>query len=460
LTRSPIESERSHVFPLELSRPMPIVARGEGVWIEDVAGNRYLDAMSGGSMASTLGHGRSDLVAAAVAQAEKLAFVHNERLTNPAQEKLADELTSVAPEGFTRARFTVSGADANEMALQIARSYHVERGEHHRWQVISPAQAYHGPTMQTLALTGRPGMHGPFGPYLPEHLHIPPSTWRFDPTGEAALDALDAAIEEAGPETISTYFCEAISAAALPGYTPPVRFWEGLAERRDRHGFLVCFDEVVTGVGRTGEWFAGAVTACPPDLIATAKGLGAGYAAIGAVLVKEQVYQAFADGSKRFTLGHTWDGAPLACAVGIAVIDAVRREGLIERVRERGAQLRQELGDALADVAMVREVRGHGYLLGVSFVDPRDGASFLPPTLRVGGRIDAAAYDKGLIVLSTQPTRDGFAGDQTLFAPAFTATDEDLDEMVSRFSDVVHEVAKDVEPELEGAEPTPTGGAG
>jgi adenosylmethionine-8-amino-7-oxononanoate aminotransferase len=459
LTRSPIESERSHVFPLELARPMPVVARGEGVWIEDVAGTRYLDAMSGGSMASTLGHGRRDIVAAAVAQAEKLAFVHNERLTNPAQERLAEELTGVAPDGFTRARFTVSGADANEMALQIARSYHVERGETRRWQVISPAQAYHGPTMQTLALTGRPGMHGPFGPYLPEHLHIPPSTWRFDPSGQAALDALDEAIEEAGPETISAYFCEAVSAAALPAYTPPVRFWEGLAERRARHGFLVCFDEVVTGVGRTGQWFAGAATACPPDLIATAKGLGAGYAAIGAVLVKDHVYEAFAGGSRRFPLGHTWDGAPLACAVGLAVIEAVRSGGLIERVRERGAKLREELDDALADVPLVREVRGHGYLLGVSFVDPRDGASFLPPTLRVGGRIDAAAFDHELIVLSTQPTRDGFAGDQTLFAPAFTATDEELDEMVSRFAQVVREVAKDVEPELE-REPVWSGGGG
>jgi len=436
---------------------MPVVARGEGVWIEDVEGRRYLDAMSGGSMASTLGHGRRDIVAAARAQAERLAFVHNERLTNPAQEQLAEELTAVAPEGFTRARFTVSGADANEMALQIARSYHVERGEPDRWQVISPAQAYHGPTMETLALTGRPGMHGPFVPYLPTHLHIPPSSWRFDPSGEAALDALDRAIEEAGPGTISTYFCEAISAAALPGYTPPVRFWEGLAERRERHGFLVCFDEVVTGVGRTGQWFAGAATACPPDLIATAKGLGAGYAAIGAVLAKQHVYDAFANGSKRFTLGHTWDGAPLACAVGLAVLDAVRREGLVERVRERGAKLRQELADALADVPMVREVRGHGYLLGVSFVDPRDGESFLPPTLRVGGRIDAAAFEHDLIVLSTQPTRDGYAGDQTLFAPAFVATDEELDEMVSRFADVVHEVAKDVEPELD-REPIWTGG--
>jgi adenosylmethionine-8-amino-7-oxononanoate aminotransferase len=459
--RAPIDSSRTHVLPLELARAMPVVARGEGVWIEDSTGRRYLDAMSGGSMAATLGHGRRDIVAAAWAQAETLAFVHNERLTNPAQERLAEELIDVAPEGFTRVRFTVSGADANEMAIQIARSYHVERGETERWQVISPAQAYHGPTMETLALTGRPGMHGPFGPYLPRHLHIPPSTWRFDPSGDAALAALDGALEEAGPGTVSAFFCEPITGAALPGYTPPRRFWEGLAERRERHGFLVCFDEVVTGVGRTGEWFAGAATACAPDVIATAKGLGAGYAAIGAVLVREHVYEAFARGSRRFTLGHTWDGAPLACAVGLAVLRAVRSEGLIERVRERGAKLRDEIADALSGIPLVREVRGHGYLLGVSFVDPRDGESLLPPDLGVGGRIDAAAFDRGLIVLSTQPTRDGYAGDQTLFAPAFTATDDELGEMVSRFADVVRQVAKDVGPDLTRSGPvtsTATGG--
>src|SRR5437867_488408 len=234
---------------------MPIVVRGEGVWIEDEAGRRYLDAMSGGSMAATLGHGRRDIVAAARAQAETLPFVHNERLTNPAQEQLASELVDVAPDGFSRVRFTTSGADANEMALQLARAYHVERGEHQRWQVISPAQAYHGPTMETLALTGRPGLQRPFEPYLPQHLHIPPSTWRFDPSGDAALRALDDALEQAGPDNVSAFFCEPISAAALPAYTPPQRFWSGLADRRDRYGFLVCFDEVVTGVGRTGRWF-------------------------------------------------------------------------------------------------------------------------------------------------------------------------------------------------------------
>ena len=354
----------------------------------------------------------------------------------------------MAPPGFTRARFVTSGSDANEMAIQLARSYHVERGEPERWQVISPVQAYHGPTMQTLALTGRPGLQGPFGPYFPRHLHIPPSTWRFDPTGQGALEALDRALEEAGPDTVSAFFCEPISGAALPAYTPPDRFWEGLAERRDRHGFLVLFDEVVTGVGRAGHWFAGEATRCVPDIIAAAKGLGAGYTAIGAVLVRDRVYDAIAAGSRRFSLGHTWDGAPLACAVGLAVLEILRSEGLVEHVRERGARLREELASALSGVAMVREVRGHGYLLGVSFVDPRDGESFLPRELRVAARIDEAAFGKGLITLSTQPTRDGYAGDQTLFAPPFITGDEDLAEMVSRFAEAVREVAAAVDGEL------------
>jgi adenosylmethionine-8-amino-7-oxononanoate aminotransferase len=402
-------------------------------------------------MAATLGHGRRDIAAAAQAQAKRLSYVHNERLTNPAQEQLARELVAVAPEGFTRARFVTSGSDANEMAVQLARTYHVERGEPQRWEVISPAQAYHGPTMQTLALTGRPGLQRPFGPYLREHPHIPPSTWRFDPTGQAALDALDRALEAVGPQNVSAYFCEAISAAALPAYTPPDLFWQGLAERRDRHGFLVCFDEVVTGVGRSGRWFAGNGTACRPDIIATAKGLGAGYAAIGAVLCREEVYDAVAGGSRRFTLGHTWDGAPLSCAVGLAVLNALRSEGLVERVHERGPGLRDELAAALSDVPLVREVRGHGFLLGVEFVDPRDGESFLPPELGVAGRIDGAAFDRGLITLSTQPTRDGYAGDQSLFAPPFTTGDDELAEMVSRFAAAVRQVSGEVEAELSSA---------
>jgi adenosylmethionine-8-amino-7-oxononanoate aminotransferase len=208
-------------------------------------------------------------------------------------------------------------------------------------------------------------------------------------------------------------------------------------------------------MGRTGSWFAADKVPFTPDIIATAKGLGAGYAAIGATLCHQRVYDAIAAGSRRFSLGHTWDGAPLPCAVGVAVIDALRREGLIERVARRGEQLRAELSQALDGVAMVREVRGHGFLLGVEYVDPRDGESFLPSELGVAGRLDDAALERGLVILSTQPTGDGYAGDQSLFAPPLTTSDEELTEMVSRFSSVVRDVAVDVERELEGRKEVP-----
>ena len=453
MTDAAVRVGETSVFPRELDKAYPLIDRAEGVWLYDAAGNAILDAVGGGAMVTSLGYGVREIIEAAREQAERIPFVYNLRATTPPQEALARELVALAPAGLTRVHFVSGGSEANEMALRLARSYHVERGEPSRWRFISPAQAYHGPTWATLALTGRPGLQHPYEPYLSPQLHIPPSTWRFDPSGEAALEALDEALEEAGPNTVSAFFCEPVSAAALPAYTPPQRFWEGLAERRERHGFLVCFDEIVTGVGRTGRWFAGAGTACAPDIIATAKGLGAGYAAIGAVLCRQHVYDATARGSRRFTPGHTWDGAPLSCGVGLAVMEAMRSERLVERVRDRGPKLRDELAAALEGITMVHEVRGHGYLLGVEYVDPRDGESFLPPELRVAGRVDRAAFESGLITLSTQPTRDGYAGDQTLFAPAFTARDEELEEMVSRFAETVRLVAEEVERELSTAVP-------
>jgi adenosylmethionine-8-amino-7-oxononanoate aminotransferase len=457
VTHSTIDASETKLFPPELDHPYPVAVRGEGVWIEDAAGNRYLDAMSGGSMAATLGYSRPDLVAAAREQALKVSYLHNEYLTSPAQERLADELVSVAPEGFARAYFVTGGAEANEAVLRLARAYHVNRGDNDRWRVISPAQAYHGPTIATLALTGRPGLHGPLGAYLPPVEHIPPTTARFDETGQSALDALDRILDEVGPDSVALFFCEAISAAALPAHRPPDRFWEGLAERRERHGFLIGFDEIVTGLGRCGNWFAANDLPLVPDVIATAKGLGAGYAPVGAALCHQRVYESVAGGSRSFSLGHTWNGAPLSCAVGLAVVDALRREGLVDRVRERGASLRDELEAALRDVPLVHEVRGHGFLLGVEYADPRDGGrSFLPPELGVAGKVDAAAFERGLITLSTQPTRDGFAGDQSLFAPPFVTSDEELAEMVERFAASVQAVWSAVEHELEAA-PAVTG---
>jgi adenosylmethionine-8-amino-7-oxononanoate aminotransferase len=435
------------VFPRELDREYPLIERAEGVWLYDGEGTAYLDAVGGGAMVTSIGHGVPEIVDAARAQAEQVSFVYNQQFTSPAQEALARELVALAPAGFARVHFTTGGAEANETAVRLARSYHVERGDTARWRIVSPAQAYHGPTSVTLGLTGRPALQRPYQPYVVPQLHIPPSTWRLDPTGGQALAALDAVLEIHGDE-VAAFVCEPVSAAALPAYSPPPAFWEGLGERRDRYGFLVVLDEVVTGMGRTGTWFSAEQLPFVPDVITTAKGLGAGYAPVGAVLCREDVFDAVAAGSRVFDLGHTWDGAPLGCAVGLAVVGYLKEHGLVERVREEGPRLLHALEAALAGSALVGEVRGRGFLLGIDYADPRDGRSFLPPELRVARRIDMTALGRGLIVYSTQPTADGYAGDQTLLAPAFTSSDEELSQVVERMAETVLEVEREVKEEL------------
>lgn len=435
-----VAADATSVLPRFLDLSYPVVERGDGVWLETTDGRRILDASSGGAMVASLGYGVPGIVAAWREQAERIAYFYNHHFTSEPQERLAARLLgTVAPE-MARVRLVSGGSEANETALQLARLYHVERGEPDRWRVISPAQAYHGSTMGTLALSGRPSLRAPYDPYLASHLHIPPSTARFDPTGEAALVALDAALDEAGPGSVSAFFCEPVSAAALPGYSPPDRFWQGLDERRREHGFLVCFDEVVTGIGRVGSWLAAQQLPIEPDLVSIGKGLGAGFAPLGGVLCRQHVYDAIDRGSREFDLGHTWDGAPLSSAVGLAVLDLIEERGLVERVRERGPSLRDQLAAALEDVEIVGEVRGRGFLLGVELVDPRDGASFLPPELDAASLVDDIAFEHGLLVTSIHPQADGFAGDQTLLAPAYVATDEELSEMVGRFRDTLLQV--------------------
>jgi adenosylmethionine-8-amino-7-oxononanoate aminotransferase len=439
------------VFQRTIGSEYPLIERGEGVRLFTSDGREILDACGGGAMVASLGHGVDEIVDAAAEQSERITYLYFHHFTNEVQERYAERLIAeVAPE-MARVRFVSGGSEANEMALRMVRSYHVERGDEARWRIISPAQAYHGATIGALALTGRDALREPYSDYLAPHLHLKPSSRRFDPSGEAALEELDELLEEAGPETVAAFLCEPVSAAALPGYSPPARFWEGLAERRERHGFLVVFDEIVTGMGRTGSWFAYQQLPIEPDVVSAGKGMGAGYMPLAATLCKQHVFDAFASGSREFEHGHTWDGAPLSCAVGLAVLDKLEREQLVERVRGRGPRLRDELEAALGGFDLVREVRGRGYLLGVEYVDPRDGESMLPDDLNAAELLDSAALELGLLVTSTHSNRDGIVGDQTLLTPAYTSTDEELAEIVERLAAAVGRVEEQVKDALTGA---------
>jgi len=443
-----IRAEETAVFPRFLDLAYPNIEKGKGVWLETTDGKRILDACSGGAMVACLGHGVTEIAEAAAAQAEQIAYFYNHHFTSRPQEELADRVIGVVPE-MARIKFASGGSEANETAVRLARTYHVDRGQPERWRIISPAQAYHGSTLGTLALSGRRrSLQDPYAEYMPAYLHIPPSTPRFDATGETALRELDRALKDSGPDTVSAFFCEPVSAAALPGYSPPDRFWHGLAERREKYGFVVCFDEIVTGMGRVGGWLAAHQLPIEPDIVTIGKGLGAGYTPLAAILCREHIYDAIAEGSAEFDLGHTWDGAPLPCAVGLAVLDYIVRHKLVDRVRERGPLLREQLQAALKGSPIVGEVRGRGFLLGVELVDPRDGKSFLPHELDAATLVDDIAFELGLLVSSTHSTPDGYAGDEVLIAPAYTSTDDELDEMVERFKATVDAVEKAVQTKL------------
>ena len=409
-----VRADQTNVFPRFLDWAYPNIDRGEGMRLYRTDGREIFDACGGGAMVACLGHGRHDLVDAAARQAEQLSYVYYHQFTNELQEELARRVLDVAAPEMARARFVTGGSEANEMALRLARAYHAERGDG-RWRIASPAQSYHGSTFGTLALTGRHALQHPYGPYLADHLHIPPSL-RDD--GQAALAELDRILAEAG-DSIAAFVCEPVSAAALPAYSPPKAFWEGLQELREQHGFLVVFDEVVTGFGRTGSWFAYHQLPLVPDIVTFGKTLGAGYAPLAGILCAEHVYDAVASGSREFEHGHTWDGAPLLCAVGLAVLAALEDEGLVERVSERGPRLRDELADAVEGLDIVREVRGRGFLLGIEIGAPVE-------------LVAEVTLEHGVLVLAMHSGADGLTGDHVLLAPAYNASDADLAEMVAR----------------------------
>ena len=429
-----ITADQTSTFPRFLDVAYPSVERGEGVWLYTAGGAKILDGCSGGAMVSNLGHGARGIIDAGAEQAEKIAYFYMDHFTNDPQERLAERLISVAAPEMARVRFTSSGSEANETALRLARAYHVDRGEADRWRVISAAQSYHGSTMATLALSGRRRtLQEPFTPYLSPHLHIG--------KGDDALRELDERLDEAGPGAVAAFFCEPVSGAALPAYSPPESFWHGLAERRAKHGFLICFDEVVTAIGRTGSWLAYQQLPIEPDIVTVGKGLGAGYAPISAMLCKEHVYEAVARGSRFFDLGHTWDGAPVSCATGLAVLTAVADGRLVERVRGRGPRLLADLKAALRGNPIVGDVRGRGFLLGVSLVDPRDRRALLPHELHMDERVQEVALKHGLLITTTHSNPDGYTGDEVTLAPAFTSSDEELGVMVGRLADTLAEVA-------------------
>jgi len=435
----------------QIGSRLPVAAGGSGIEIVDAEGRRYIDA-SGGAAVSCLGHGHPDVTRAMHAQLDALAYAHSGFFTTHAAEALADRLIEDAPEGLSHVYLVSGGSEAMEAALKMARQYTVEIGEPQRRHVIARRQSYHGNTLGALATGGNLWRRQPFAPLLIETHHIDPCfAYRFQQPGESdpayaarAAQALEDKILELGPHEVLAFVAETIVGATAGAVPPVADYLKRIRAICDRHGVLLILDEVMCGMGRTGTLHACEQEGVAPDLMAIAKGLGGGYQPIGAVLLGEKIFRAFAEGSGYFQHGHTYMAHPMAAAAALAVQEVIRRDSLLDNVRSMGARLRQRLEDRFANRAHVGDIRGRGLFQAIELVEDRASKTPFVPDLKLHARIKKAAMARGLMVYPMGGTIDGQRGDHVLLAPPFIVTEAQIDTIVERLGDAVDAALADV----------------
>jgi len=430
----------SHVFGRGPGR-LPFAVRGEGCYIHDADGRIYLDG-SGGAAVSCLGHSDAGVREAIHAQLDRIAFAHTGFFTSEPAEELAALLAGHAPEGIDKVYLLSGGSEAVEAAIKLARQYHLERGEPDRHKLIARRQSYHGNTLGALAAGGNAWRREKYAPLLVETHHIAPCfeyrERREDESPEdyglRAADELEAEILRLGPETVMAFIAEPV-VGATAGAVPPVPgYFRRIREICDRYGVLLILDEVMCGMGRTGTLFACEQDGVAPDIVTVAKGLGAGYVPIGAMLCSGAVYDAIASGSGSFQHGHTYHGHPLSAAGALAVLRAIIDRGLIERVQRQGEKLDTALHAAFRQHAHVGDIRGRGLFRGVELVEDRATKRPFDPARKLHARVKAAAMEEGLIVYPAGGTVNGRDGDHILIAPPFIIEDAQIDELVGKLS--------------------------
>jgi adenosylmethionine-8-amino-7-oxononanoate aminotransferase len=427
-----------------IAHSYPVAVRGEGIHIWDATGKQYIDA-SGGAAVSCLGHGHRDVLAAMHAQLDKLAYAHTSFFTTHVAEELGEDLVAHAPEGTSHVYFVSGGSEAIEAALKMARQYFVETGEPERRHFIARKQSYHGNTLGALAVGGNEWRRKQFAPLLIETHHVSACfEYRGKQAeetprqyGERLAQELEAKIQELGPTTVIAFIAETVGGATAGAIPPVESYFKRVREICDRHGILLILDEVMCGMGRTGTLHACEQDGIAPDLMAIAKGLGGGFAPIGAVLVRDKIFDAFASGSGLFQHGHTYLGHPLACAGALAVQQVIRRDNLLANVRRQGEHLTRRLNERFGNHHHVGDVRGRGLFQAVELVADRGSKATFDPKHKLHARIKQEAMARGLMVYPMGGTIDGVRGDHVLLAPPFIATSADIDTIVERLGDAV-----------------------
>jgi adenosylmethionine-8-amino-7-oxononanoate aminotransferase len=391
---------------------------------------------------SCLGHGDQTVIEAVKAQLDQLAYAHTGFFTSEPAETLADLLIEHAPGDLDRVYLVSGGSEAMEAALKLARQYFVEKGEPARGRIIARKQSYHGNTMGALSAGGNEWRRAQFGPLLIDMSHIDPCyEYRLRRDGETpeqyglrAANLLEEELLRVGPETVMAFAAEPVVGATAGAVPPAPGYFKRIREICDQYGILLILDEVMCGMGRTGTLFACEQDGIAPDILCIAKGLGAGYQPIGAMLCSRQIYKAIESGSGFFQHGHTYLGHPTAAAAGVAVVNAMLERGLIPKVGEQGGKLMQALDSAFGQHPHIGDIRGRGLFQGIEIVSDRESKVPFDPARRIASKVKSAAFDAGLICYPMSGTIDGKTGDHVLLAPPFIISDAQIDELVGRLS--------------------------
>ncbi|MEX0319113.1 MAG: aspartate aminotransferase family protein [Ruegeria sp.] len=430
----------SHVFPRHTKSALPTATGGDGCYLIDAEGKRYLDC--GDAAVSCLGHSNPAVIKAVQEQGEQIAFAHTGFMTSEPAEALADLLIEHAPGALDRVYFVSGGSEATEAAMKLARQYYLEIGQPERRRVIARKQSYHGNTLGALSAGGNEWRRTQFAPLLIEMSHIAAcyeyperaegeSSYDY---GQRVANELEAEILRLGPETVMAFMAEPVVGATL-GAVPGVEgYFKRIREICDQYGVLLILDEVMCGMGRTGHLFACDHDGVAPDILCIAKGLGAGYQPIGAMLCIGAIYDAIRDGSGFFQHGHTYIGHPVATAAALAVVRELTGRDLPARAGVMGDTLQAALQAALGQHPHVGDLRGRGLFRGIELVADRDGKTPFDPSHGVAGKVKKAALAEGLICYPMSGTRDGKHGDHILLAPPFIIEEAQIGELVDKLS--------------------------
>jgi adenosylmethionine-8-amino-7-oxononanoate aminotransferase len=429
----------SHVFYRKLTRRFPLITRGEGCWLIDANGNRYLDG-SGGAFVANLGHGIKEIGEAMAEQASKIAYLNGTAFTNESVEALADELATLLPAPLDKFYFLGSGSEAVEAALKLARQFWVETGKPSKHKIIALFPAYHGNTLLALSASAREHYKTYFREWLVDVHRIPaPYAYRCECGGVGSSEcpvcsgsALETAIQQLGAENVAAFIAEPVGGSSTGHSVPQPGYFKRVREICDRHGIIFIADEVLVGAGRTGTWSAMEPYGVVPDIIVFGKGITGGYAPLSVLATSRRMLDPIAKGSGALLHAQTFSHHPVLAAAGLAAVRYIKQHGLIERSRRMGEVLHRKLAP-LRELPYVGDIRGRGLLAGIEFVADKGTRAPFPRKLKFAETFGEQALAAGLMTWPNMGQADGTNGDLSCLAPAFVIEESEIDELVRRF---------------------------